>query len=432
MSWISLICFGICVGIILSVFRRGADPFSPARIFGFVWSLAIGLADLKLSALQHNWSPDSWVLLLTAVSAFLIGTFIVYVLCMRKELVPISMMRESLKDVQVHEGRLFWLICASVFVYTVAYSLNFLTRGWVPLFAVGRNISRVEFNVSGLTLFLYSAIFIVFFTVMYFLLIRGKSKRKRKTILAFAIIAVIGSFLLLIIRYPIIMTTMICFIFLYYATHHMRPRIVLPLLAIVTGFFYWISSLRFSHVVSTYLYSVSKMRFPKDFAFLTEPYMYVVMNLENFAHSISQSDYHTYGYFTFDFITAIAGLKYWIVEYFNLERMPYLTSNYNTYTALWWFYSDFGVVGLAAIPLLLGFSAGILYYRMRTKPTMQSVTAYAVTVFVIFISYFNFPISFLWFNYNLLAMYLFMRWTIKPQKGHLESTNSRPVMRNAW
>ncbi|MFN0158894.1 MAG: O-antigen polymerase, partial [Bacteroidota bacterium] len=152
------------------------------------------------------------------------------------------------------------------------------------------------------------------------------------------------------------------------------------------------------------------------YAMLTEPYMYMVMNLENFARSVSLSDHHTYGYFTFDFITAITGIKYWVLDYFNLERTPYINSSYNTYTAFWWFYSDFGVIGLAIIPMLLGLVIGLLYYRMRTRPTLKNVTAYGVMVFVIVISYFNFPFAFLWFGYCLIVLYLILRYTVRPEQ----------------
>jgi oligosaccharide repeat unit polymerase len=309
------------------------------------------------------------------------------------------------------------LICASVAVYSVSYIANFLIRGFLPFFTVGR-LSRLDFNVSGLTLFLYSVSFIIFFTVLYHLMIRGK--KGRKTFLTIMTLIAVGSNLLLLSRYQIVMAIIICFTLLYYASRYIRFRTVASLFLVVTAFFYWISSLRLSNVVATFMYSASKMRFPKEYAFLTEPYMYVAMNLENFARSVNWSDYHTYGYFTFDFIAAITGLKYWILEYFNLDRTPYLISNYNTYTAFWWFYSDFGVVGLALIPLLLGLGAGLLYYRMRSRPTIKNVTAYAVMVFVMFISYFNFPVTYLFFESNLLAMYLFLRWTMIPRKGYVQ------------
>lgn len=412
MNWISWVCFGICSGIILSCFRRGADFLSPARVFGFIWSLAIGLTDLKFSALQHEWNFDSWILLLIAVTAFLLGTFIAYVLNLNKKIIPIPIMRQLLKRERVHETRLFWLICLSVVVYGAAYIVNFLLKGWLPISTVGTAKSRVEFNVTGLTMLIYSVSFIIFFILLYYL--KAEGKKSRKVFLSIILPIVMGSFVLFVSRYHIILVVFICIPLFYYSTKYINLKTGLTLFVGVTAFFYWISSIRLSNVITTYLYTVSKMKFPKEYAIFTEPYMYLAMNLENFARSVNRLDYHTYGYFTFDFITSLTGLKYWVVEYFNIDRMPFLFSGYNTYTAFWWFYCDYGVIGLALIPWVLGFSTGLLYYRMRSMPGIKNITAYGVMVFVMFISYFNFPISFLWFEYILLVIYLFLRWTIIP------------------
>jgi oligosaccharide repeat unit polymerase len=414
MNWISWVCFGVCSGIILSCFKRGADFLSPARIFGFVWSLSIGLTELKFSSLQHEWNFDSWALLLIAIAAFLIGTFIAYVLNLDKKIISIGEMRQLMKREKIRESRLFWLICLAVVVYGIAYYVNYLLKGWLPISTVGTGKSRVEFNITGLTMLIYSISFIIYFVFLYFLKVSGK--KSQKTFLSFLLLLVMGSFVLFISRYHIIMVVFICIPLFYYSTNYIRLRTGLTLFVSITAFFYWISSIRLSNVITTYLYTVSKMKFPKEYAMFTEPYMYFVMNLENFARSVNRLDYHTYGYFTFDFITSIAGIKYWIVEYFNIDRMPYLLSGYNTYTAFWWFYIDYGVIGLALIPLLLGFSIGLLYYRVRTMPSIKNITAYGVMVFVMFISYFNFPLSFIWFEYILLMMYLILRWTIIPME----------------
>lgn len=408
MNSVSVICFGVCAAIFLSTFRHKADLLSPARLFGFIWCLSIGLTELKFSALQHVWSPESWVLLLMGIGAFLIGTFVAYVLNFETKLLTLREIRERLKMEKVREGRLFWLIVASFLVYASAYYANYHVRGWLPVDVIGTAISRVDFNVSGLTLWLYTATFIIFFVMLYFLLVRQRPWRK--FFLAAVFVLTVSSFFLLLMRYPIIMAMVMGFALLYYSTNYIRLSTALPLFGIVAAFFFWISSLRFSTVVSTYLYSVSKMRFAKEYAFFTEPYMYVVTNLENFARSVDKGEYHTFGYFTLDFITAMAGLKYWALEYFNFDRTPYLTSNYNTYTAFYWFYSDFGVIGLGLIPFVLGLSAGLLYYRVRTQPTLRRIAAYSVVVFVMFISYFNFPPSFLWFEYNMLALIIFFSW----------------------
>jgi oligosaccharide repeat unit polymerase len=414
MSTISLGCFGICTLIVLSAFRSGADALSPGRVFGFVWSLAVGLADLKFSSLQRVWATESWMLLLTGVSAFLVGTYITYVLNIEKKLVPISSMRLLIHGERVREERLFRLVSASVAVYAVSYLVIYLAKGFLPIFAVGQ-YSRVDFYVFGFGVLINITSCIVFFTLLYLLLVQGN--RTRKAILAFLAIFSLGTYFLLLQRFQVIMAVVICFTLLYYATHLIRPRTMLLFTVIVVAFFYWILSLRLGHLAMTFTYVVSQMRFPVEFAALTEPYMYMVMNLENFAHAVTQVESHTWGYFTFDFLTALSGLKYWIIEYSGLNRMPFLTSGYNTYTALFWFYSDFGVPGLALFPFLLGFGTGTLYYKMRSRPTIKNVTAYGVLVFVMVISFFNFPISFLWFELNVLILYLFLRWCMLPRAG---------------
>ena len=420
MSWISWICFGICFLIALSTLRRGADVLSPSRVFGFIWSFSIGLTDLKFSALQGAWNLESWLLLLTGIGAFLVGTLIVQVLNLETKLLPLSTMRESLRGEKIHETRLFWFICLSVAVYSASYLVIFLVRGFLPIFVVGTKISRVEFFIYGLGLLINSTAFIIFFTLLYYLYVRGK--RVKKTILAILSVLAVGSYFLLLQRFQIVMAVVISFALLYYATNFIRVRTVLLFSVTVIAFFYWITLLRYRHLelVTMFLYSASKMKFPTQFAALTEPYMYVVMNLENFSRAVNRLDHHTYGYFSFDFIAAITGLKYWISDYFGIDRTPYLFSSYNTYTAFWSFYRDFGVGGLVLIPLALGFSVAALYHRMRNGPTIKNVTAYGVMVFVMRISFFVFPIAFIWFEYNMLALYWILRWTIMPRAETVE------------
>lgn len=421
MSFISIICFLICLGIVLSCLRKGADVFSPARVFGFIWSMAIGLAELKLSGLQHTWSFQSWILLLTGVGAFLVGTLIAYVLNLGKELVPINAMRNLLRKEEVRDERLFWFITVAVAVYVVSYLVIFIVKGFLPVFVVGTKISRVGFYVFGFGVLINSTAFIIFFTLLYHILVEGKKAEKIfLTIISFI---AVGSYFLLLQRFQIIMAALLCFTLLYYATNYVRSKTAFLLFLLVAGFFFWISTLRSRHLelLSMYLYTTSKMRLSPGYAFLTEPYMYVVMNLENFARSVNWLQHHTFGYFTFDFIVSMTGLEKWAGEYFAIDRYPFLVSGYNTYTAFWSFYRDFGVIGLVFIPLALGFSTGILYYRMRINPTIKRVTAYGVMVFVMFISFFVFPISFLWFEYNMLALYWILRWTMLPRKSNVIS-----------
>ena len=294
-----------------------------------------------------------------------------------------------------------------------------MVKRFLPIFVVGTSISRVDFYIFGFGVLINSTTFIIFFTVLYYLMVQGK--KGKKIFLTIMSLVALGSYFLLLQRFQIVMAALICFTLLYYATRHIRLRTILIISLCVVAVFFWISSLRWRHLLGMYIYSTAKMNVSIDYALLAEPYMYVVMNLENFARSVNRLDHFTYGYFTFDFITAITGLKYWINEYFSLDRTPFLNSGYNTYTAFWSFYRDFGVLGLALIPSILGFGSGTLYYQMRSKPTIKSVTAYGVMLFVIVISFFAFPIAFLWFEYNMLALYLILRWAMISKKGYAQS-----------
>jgi oligosaccharide repeat unit polymerase len=133
--------------------------------------------------------------------------------------------------------------------------------------------------------------------------------------------------------------------------------------------------------------------------------MYVVTNLENFVRSSRLLDHHTYGYYTFNALMSLSGLKHWLADYFFIDDTPYLTSGYNTYSFLWVFYRDYGVVGLAVIPFIMGLAIALLYYRMRTRPSLPLISLYAMAVFVMFISFFHNALSLLHFVFNTALVY---------------------------
>jgi hypothetical protein len=56
----------------------------------------------------------------------------------------------------------------------------------------------------------------------------------------------------------------------------------------------------------------------------------------------------------------------------------------------------------------------MLYYHMRSRPSIKSTTGYGIMVFVTLITFFVFPMSFLWFLYNILAFYFILRWVMVP------------------
>lgn len=408
MSIVSIISFVICFVIIISSFRSGTDVFSPGRAFAFMWSLAIGLTDLKLSGLQRIWPIEIWIQVLLGPISFLGGVFVSYVINLNREVVPLMELRHSRQLWNIDKQKLFLASAVLFFLFFIGYILIYLKSGEIPLFSAKPGVARANFTMFGIGLFLHNVVLVGFFSAVYFVL-EKKHYIKKSLLLVFTLTS-LGMYAITLQRYQIFLTVLMIVAFLYYTTFRINIKSVLMLSVVAVVFFYLVSSFRAGEVIVYVLYKLSKMRFAPQYAVFTEPYMYVVMNLENFARSIAKTDFFTYGYYTFDFVTAITGIKHWVGEYFYLNETPFLISSYNTYSAFWTYYRDFGILGLFLIPFIGGVGVSSLYYSFRANPSLRKIAFYAVLFFAVLFSFFNSAFGFLWFIYDILILLLVLKY----------------------
>jgi oligosaccharide repeat unit polymerase len=420
MSIIGFISFTIAGLVVLFSISKRADILSPARVFAFIWSIAVGLTELKLSALQHEWTIMSWVLVLLGPCSFLLGTFVPYVHNLRSMVVPLDVIRQEVRKQPIDQRFLFRLICGAFVLYCGSYLTIYLVKGFLPVLSVGAR-SRAEFTVFGAGLFLYCMSLIIFFSFLYHITTAGEGRRK--LLLKFICLFSAATYFFALQRYQYILTAVMCFVLVYYTTRRINLRSGILFCTLIGGFAYWLSSIRTGQVIQYILYESSKMKFAKEFAIFTEPYMYVVMNLENFARAVDRLDSFTLGYYTFDFMGSVTGLKHWMSDYFTLDPMPFLNSGYNTYTAFWTFYRDFGSIGLLLFPFLLGWGIGSLYYAMRKLPSLIRVSSYSIALFVLVISFFNAPFANLWFVFIVVATYVILRVVSSSQRSGVPQTS---------
>ena len=379
MTAVSAFCGIVILMIAASWLRKGADPLSPGRVFGIIWALSIGLADLKLSVFQHEWTFYGWSIILLGVGAFLVGVFIPHVYFLSTPLLSISEVRTRLQDAArrtVDPDRLYWTILVLFGAYLLAYLAEVALEGTVPLFAPNPERLRVRFGFFGLHLVVTSMLTILIFVVEY-MLFMPRDRAKRAVVMGVFIVTS-ATFLLLLQRYSFAFWGLLALGLTYYGSQKIRLRTVLIAGAIMGAIFVAIQNVRTALYVEQYLYAISKMKFSREYAVFTEPYMYFVMNLENVARSVERLDHFYYGYFTFDWIVALTGLKHWIGEYFAIDRLPFMNSAYNTYAFQWWAYYDFGSVGVALIALALGLMVGFSYHALRTRPNVWTAYLYAI------------------------------------------------------
>ncbi|MCU0406381.1 MAG: oligosaccharide repeat unit polymerase [Ignavibacteriaceae bacterium] len=400
----------------LSLFKKDTDVFAPARLFILVWSLSIGLVELKFSGLQKVWSAYSWIVVFVNLFSVLLGMFIIYVFNFSKETKSISEIRRTVFEYSIDQKLLFKVIIFLLIAYIISYLTIYIVVGFIPFFTARPDITRTKWNLFGVGLIIHSVPTIMYLILIYFLKVHRNFITK--SILAIIFLFTFLSYFFLLQRFDLVIFLVLAAVFLYYGTNKLRGRYVIVFVIGIIIFMYAISTIRASNLFIEYLYYGGKMKFSKDFAVLTEPYMYISMNIENFANAVDKLSTFTYGYYTFDFILALTGLKHWLFEYAYIEKFPFLISDsYNTYTMFFVYYRDFGIMGSFIFPFLIGMIFNSSYQYVRRFPNINSISFYGVFVFVILFSFFIPMLSWLHFVYNLILIFLLTRFLVNRSKS---------------
>ncbi len=401
---VSIVCFLVLLFLILSFFRSGTDVLAPGRLFLIVWTTSIGLADLKLSRHQIDWSFYSWFALFLPIISTLVGIFAIYVLNFSRSYITINEIRNKFTHSNINGNRLFRIILLMVVLYFVSFSITYMIRGFLPIFTKMPEIARTKWGVFGYGVFVLSIPTIVYLSLIYLFLTKQKKTKKLFILIITLFTAITYSTLLQ--RFYLLMPIIISLILFYYITHKLRPKNVLIILIIFFFIFYGISSIRLSRYAINILYYLSNMKYSIDYAIFTEPYMYISMNLENFANGVDKLNVYAYGFFTFDFLLFATRLKPLILEYIKIPDFPHIiTPAYNTYTMFFIYYRDFGLVGLFFLPFILGTVVSSFYYRMRRNPNINTITIYALCVVVVIFSFFIPIVHWIHFVFNIILLY---------------------------
>lgn len=394
---------------------KDADIFSPTRVFGFVWFFSIGLADLKLSRLQSEWSGLSWIVLWLGVMSFFIGIFIAYVLTMASKEHSVREIRRKFRLAAIDENVLFWITTVFFCAYCFAFVIDTVAYGQLPFFSSHPDRARVEFGVFGIHLFISGGMpLVLILATEYFLLVKGHSSRK--FILALEFLVTFVSHLFLLVRFTYMIFLLAGAGIAYYSSRLMKMRNVVLILSLIAVTFGFIVQVRETRYVQHYLYVISQMKYPESYAWITGPYMYISMNLENFARTVDRIDHYTYGYYTFDSVFALTGLKHWMGEYFGLTTHVYLTSGYNTFPFFFVFFQDFGPMGVAMFSMISGFTVGAVYHWMKSSASLLSIVLYGCCVYLMGISFFTNSASSLNFAFlflNLAAVNALLQYRLK-------------------
>ncbi len=340
----------------------------------------------------------------------LLGIYISFIINLDKPFLHVTKIRASIRNAGINEKNLFRFIIIYTFIYIICFIAEWQIEGYLPIFTTDPDRARILFGIFGLHLIVSSANVLLFLVIQYFIFVKAEYQKKSLLIIVF--ILALANYVLIVQRYGFFILLMMAFCLFYYSGKRVKPRTIIIFSATVIVMILGIQSIRTTELFTTYVFVNSEMKFSSRYAEFTIPYMYISMNIENFVKYYSHIENHSFGFFTFDFLTAMTGIKHWVAEYYNFEKYKMYIGGYNTYPFYWPYYLDFGITGLAIIPFIIGFMISEIYYYLHRKPSLVVLALTTVGFAVIMISFNSDPLTRLDMMFNfiviVLAQFLFL------------------------
>ncbi len=317
-------------------------------LFSAFWVGGQAMACLKLSYLQSDWNPITWVCFYLALAGF----WLTY--------------EFSGQLAKEHYGRrrqrrgffirpVYRCMQGLTLVSLGAFLFEVVKLKYVPLLVRGVPHAYSEFHISGVHYFTVSCVLVPSLAVLFFL--EGGSGRTYRNVMAvvMALVALIIP-LLCVSRFQLIFSVLVaCFTFGAYQ-RRLNPW-VLPAIAAALLPFYVILTIARSHDIA-YLNGIFEMKNSQLPIFISQPYIYIANNYENFDCLVEALPKHTFGIRMLFPVWALTGLKFLFPQLISYP--PYVTkTELTTVTLFYDAYYDFGILGVIVFACALGFVAQI-------------------------------------------------------------------------
>lgn len=387
-------------------YRASHDLIHLRGLFCLAFVGGQGVSCFKLSRLQTDWADETWLCFLLAVAAF----WLAFELVGRKMQVdpaqePAPAVQESaltpefppaVTEASAASAPRRILISMAVItgLSVAAFLFEAVKLGFIPMFSYGVPHAYSYFHVSGVHYFTVSCVLVPSLFVVY-LSQRGERKSAWGIGLFLTVVSLAVP-LLCVSRFQLILAVgMATFTFIsIQRTFHLKYLCILA--ALMVPAYLALTVLR-SHSVE-YLNGIFEMKNSGTPIFITQPYIYIANNYDNFNCLVEQLTQHSMGLRMLFPLWALTGLKFLVP---SLVSFPlYVTKEELTTVTLFYdAYYDFGVIGMVLFGCILGAAcAWLLKARLRGgNPAVHVIYAQAAMYMALafFTTWFSNPAT--WF-----------------------------------
>ncbi len=374
-------------------YRRSGNLIHLRGLFSAFWVGGQGVACLKLSQLQTDWGLKTWVCFFLAHTGF----WAAYEILVRLRGGRESDERPARRRKRSAVRPVFNCIVVLTAVSLAAFLFEAVWLGFVPLFLLGVPHAYSEFHVTGIHYVTVSCVLVPALSVLYFL--QGGSRSFGKN----ALVSVLTGVSLLI---PILCVSRFQLVFalltaLFTYLAYTRSRRIVPIIAVIGIIVpvYVILTVFRSHSIE-YLNGIFEMKNEAVPIFISQPYIYIANNYENFNCLVEALPEHTFGLRMLFPLWTLTGLKFLFPQLVNFPI--YIDKiELTTLTMFYDAYYDFGAAGVLIFSVIMGIAAYCLVTRLWQFKNPVGYLLYAQMGVYFMLSFFT-----TWFSNTTTWFYL--------------------------
>ncbi len=290
--------------------------------------------------------------------------------------------------------------------------------GFVPLFTVDTPHAYSYFHVKGVHYFTTLAV-ITPAVAMLYLGARRKHGLRPDVLTLLGLLLPILLTILMVSRFQFMISVILAVFVALLSGRHYKLWQLLLLLALMVAAYVFITIER-AHSVE-YLNGIFEMKDPSTQIFITQPYMYIANNYDNFNVMTRELTVHAHGLrMLYPFVT-LSGLKFFVPSLAQGFPLFVTKEELTTVTMLYDAWYDFGLAGIVLFALVLGLVTGVVARACRKDRNPFSVLLYAQLAFYYLVSFFTtwFSNPATWFYLGISAL-LYLGYACSARKRRSE------------
>ena len=412
-------------------------------LFSLFWLGGVGLSALKLSYLATEWTASSWISFAGVHAMFILGYEGMDAWMRRRrgkqgsvlledplESVAAGTQRSSEAAAVVAKSRseagilapkksdscriILILAMVTTAVSLAAFGLEAVVLGFVPLFSSEPH-AYSYFHLSGVHYFTVTCVLVPALVVVYFMRKRKDSPegtfrsfvfscRENRLALLTAVVSLLIP-VLIVSRFQLIFAVGLAVITWMSMIKKPNVRVLIALLLIMIPAYVGLTVAR-NHDVE-YLNGIFEMKNTATPIFITQPYMYVANNFDNFNCLTIELPEHTGGLRMAFPVLVFTGQKFRHMEWVDFPL--YVTKEeLTTLTLIYDAYYDFGVPGVLGFGLILGLLSCLIFHLTHTLKNPVAPLLYGQALLYLIFSFFStwYSNPTTWFYYGVTVLYM--------------------------